>query len=167
VRLAIGLAGAFNHRAQRQRSTTGNTYVLGTFSYGHAAADVVLKVRGFSLIAEFLFREALQDSRTGIDPAGTLITEWTRSGLGLLVQTGMMVHRLVELVARYDQQWTLGTTDPTYVTLVSTSGREFGAGLNVYVNGHAFKIQTDYAMQWGDAASAARHLARIQLDATF
>jgi hypothetical protein len=42
-----------------------------------------------------------------------------------------------------------------------------GGGLNVYLNGHAFKLQTDYFYVFGDGTAEGRHAARLQLDASF
>jgi hypothetical protein len=41
-----------------------------------------------------------------------------------------------------------------------------GSGLNLYLNGHALKLQADYFFLFGSAGEA-RHLTRLQLDASF
>ena len=53
-RLALGIAGAFNQNTNRRKSTLGTTYTLGTFNYGHAAADVLFKFAGLSILAEVI-----------------------------------------------------------------------------------------------------------------
>lgn len=163
-RLALGLAGAFNRRTPRQRSTTGSSLKLGGFDYAHAAGDLVFKYAGFSLIGEALLRQASEDSRSGtVD--GTELTEWSRSGWGWLVQAGMMLTGRVEVAGRLSRLRALGETDPALVALARDQGREAGVGLNLYFNGHLLKLQADWAMRFG--AAAPTHLARLQLDATF
>lgn len=83
------------------------------------------------------------------------------------VQAGLMVSKLVEVTARWDQLYALSGTDPALVTLAATQGRQLGGGVNVYLNGHGFKLQADYFYIWGSAALNGRHAARIALDASF
>jgi hypothetical protein len=157
-RMAIGLAGGYNHGTNRQKSTFGNTLQAGGIDYGHAAADLVLKHSGFYLLAEVVYRQALQDQ---------IGAEYSRSGWGWFVQASQMVHPLVEIVARYDQIYAIGDTDPTLIKLVQDAGQQAGAGFNVYLNGHQFKIQTDYFYVFGYDPDKGRHQIRVQLDATF
>ncbi len=165
-RLAIAIGGAYNQSTNRQRSTFGNTLTLGTFDYGHAAADLVFKLAGFSLLAEVLYRQGRQGSLAAVVNGGE-VREWSRSAIGYVVQAGVMVHDRVELVARYDDLRALGNTDPTLIALTAASGKEIGAGLNVFVNGHAFKIQSDYQYLFGTSLSGGRHTIQVHLDASF
>ncbi len=165
-RLSLGVVGGYNQNTDRTRSTTGATYRLGTFDYVHAGADAVFKFRGFSLLAEWLYRRSPRDSRTGeID--GEEVTEYTRSGWGYLAQAGYMLTDELQVVGRYDELFAFDGTDPAFVSLVDTQGRETGLGVNYYLNGHAFKIQADHAMRFQDDLEAATHFARLQLDASF
>lgn len=166
-RLAIGVAGAYNQGTNRQRSTTGNALTLGTLDYRHAAADVVFKHSGFSFLGEAVVRTAGRDFIEGTNASGATVREYSRSGWGYFLQAGMMVSPIVEVAARWDHLFALGGTDPALVTQVTTQGRQVGGGLNVYLNGHAFKLQTDYFYIFGREHSAGRHLARLQLDASF
>lgn len=168
-RMAIGVGGAYNQSTNRQRSTTGTTLTQGTLDYGHAEADLVFKLAGFSLLAEFLYRKARQGSLVGM-VNGAEVREWSRSAYGWLVQAGFMVHAKVELAARYDELRPIvgdSGTDPALLALVKATGKELGAGLNVYLNGHAFKLQLDYQYQFGESLSGGRHSPRVQLDASF
>jgi hypothetical protein len=165
-RLAIGVGGAYNQATDRQGSTTGAILSLGTFDYGHAAADVVFKCAGVSVLAEVLYRQARQGSLSAL-VNGAEVREWSRSAFGYLVQAGVMVHSRVELSARFNELIAIGDTDPALLALVRTRGREVGGGLNVFVNGHAFKIQADYAYLFGERARAGQHAIHLQLDASF
>jgi hypothetical protein len=166
VRLALGVAGAYNAHSPRAQSTLGTTFTLGVADYEHLAADLVFKYAGFSLTAEGLLRHARE---TGFDGkvAGVTTREWTRSGYGYVVQAGMMVSNYVEVTTRWEQLLAEQITDPTLIATVSTQGRQLGAGVNVYLNGHFLKLQADYFYIWGYAPTSGTHQVRLQLDASF
>lgn len=164
-RLSLGVAAAYNSRTSRAQSTYGTAFTAGTANYTHLAADLVFKYRGFSLLAEGLCRRANVDvlERT----VGNDVTrEATRSGHGYFVQGGMMVHPWVEVTARWEELFAREGTDPQLLQLAQTQGRQVGSGLNLYLNGHALKLQADYFFLFGSAGEA-RHLTRLQLDASF
>jgi hypothetical protein len=165
-RVAVGVAGGYNLHAPRTQSTLGNTFTLGFADYVHAAADIVVKYGGFSIIAETLVRHALESGFDG-KVNGMAAREWTRSGYGYLVQAGAMVSRCVQLTARWEQLFAEAGTDPTLIATAATQGRQLGAGINVYLNGHNLKLQGDYFYQWGVSTTSGQHQARVQLDASF
>jgi phosphate-selective porin OprO and OprP len=165
-RLALGVAGAYNDRATRSRSTLGSNLTLDTVDFTHAAADLVFKHSGFSLLAEALYRRASPGFREGT-PNATPTREWAGSGWGYLVQVGLMLTSRLEIAARWDELLALEETDPALVRLAQQQGRETGAGLNYYLNGHLFKFQADYAFRFGQDSTPPIHLVRLQLDATF
>lgn len=164
-RLALGLGGAYNFQTSRRNSTTGTPFTVGTATYTHLAADAVFKYAGFSLLAEGLWRKANVDALEGT-VNGTATRDTTRSAYGYFVQGGLLVNSQVEVAARWEQLFARRGTDPQLVQFVQTQGRQVGGAVNVYLNGHAFKLQGDYFYIFG-AEGAARHLARIQLDASF
>jgi len=161
--LALGVAGAYNISTNRDHSTYGATYTLGTFNYTHAAADLVFKWHGFSLLTEFLYRKANTEEHTGMVGTQT-VTERSRSGYGYFAQLGQMVTSKLEVVARAEKLW---GTDRALKELARTSGRQVGGGLNLYLNGHSFKLQSDYFYVFGDDIGKGSHVARLQLDASF
>ncbi|WP_437808585.1 porin [Sorangium sp. So ce1078] len=165
-RLAVGVAGGYNHQTNRQNSTYGATLSLGTADYLHGAADLVFKYAGFSLSAEAVARHAGRDSLEG-EVDGAPAREWTRSGYGYFVQSGFLLTERVEIAARWDQIFAESGTDPKLVELVDTQGKQVGGGLNYYLNGYALKLQGDYFYIFGKDASEGRHVGRLQLDATF
>lgn len=162
-KLMVGVAGAYNLSSDRDHSTYGNTYTLGTFNYTHAAADMVFKWRGFSFFHEFLYRNANKDSITRT-VNGAAVSERSRSGYGYFAQVGQMLNANFEVVARAE---TLKGKDSVLKTVARTSGKQVGGGLNCYLNGHFFKMQADYFYVFGDDAGRGQHVARIQLDASF
>jgi hypothetical protein len=163
-RLALGIAGAYNQKTQRQRSTTGATFQLGGFNYAHAAGDLVFKYDGFSFLGEVIYRRASVDSHEGtVDDKD--VVEWSRSGWGYVIQTGMMLTSMVEVAARWDELFAFDGTDPALVKSAKGNGHEAGGGVNLYLNGHLLKLQADYAAGLGNARTI--HLVRLLLDATF
>lgn len=165
-RVALGFAGGYNLQTNRQRSTYGTTLALGTFDYSHAAADLVLKYRGFSLLTEVVVRKASRALLSG-EVDGETVQEASRSGWGYFVQGGFMLTDMVEIAARWDRLHAFPGTDPALVELVASQGNQVGAGVNLYLNEHALKLQADYARFFGDDSPRARDLVRLQLDATF
>ncbi|XXX73850.1 porin [Sorangium sp. So ce134] len=165
-RLAVGVAGGYNHQTNRQNSTYGGTLSLGAADYLHGAADLVFKYAGFSLSAEAVVRHAAKDSFEG-EVDGAPAREWTRSGYGYFVQSGFLLTQRLEIAARWDQIFAERGTDPKLVELVDTQGKQVGGGLNYYLNGYALKLQGDYFYIFGKDASEGRHVGRLQLDATF
>lgn len=161
--LALGVAGAYNISTDRDHSTYGATYTLGTFNYTHAAADLVFKWKGFSLLTEFLYRKANEEVHSAT-VAMAQVTERSRSGYGYFAQVGQMLTSQLELTARAEKLW---GTDRALRDLAKVSGRQVGGGLNLYLNGHAFKLQTDYFYVFGDDFGKGSHVARLQLDASF
>jgi len=165
-RLAIAFGSAYNQSTNRQRSTSGATLTLGTFDYAHASADLVFKLAGFSLLAEIVYRQSRQGSLASV-VNGEPVREWSRSAFGYVVQVGAMVHPRVELVARYDDLRAIGQTDPALVALAATTGKDVGAGMSVFLRGHALKVQGAYSYFGGDTITVGRHVVQLQLDASF
>lgn len=165
-RLAVAIAGAYNQATNRPRSTTGTAYKAGRFDYKHAAADLVFKYAGLSLLGEVLYRRGTPDAITG-EVEGKEVTEWSRSGFGYLAQVGVMLTKQVEIAGRWDQLIAADKTDPALIKQAEEQGYEIGGGLNWYLNGHLFKVQADYAYQFGSGVTGGRQLARLQLDASF
>lgn len=166
VRLALGVAGAWNHQTNRQRSTSGNVYTQGLVDYTHLEADLVFKYGGFSLLSEFLYRQANVDR---LPMTGTnMAEEWTRSGYGYFVQAGYMLTSRLEVVSRFGQMFATNTTDPSFISLVNRSGNELGGALNLYLNGHSLKIQTDYFYMFGtNNWNNGMHQVRTELVGSF
>ena len=175
----LGSSGVDVLPLPRTRGTTGNTLVLGGFNYLHGAVDMVAKFAGFSLLVESLFRAGFDATASGGgqfqsaqyhrgDVGGVSTTEWSRSGAGWLIRGGCMLTQRVELTGRYDRLVALSKTDPALEKMVQEQGQEVGVGINVYLNGHKLKVQADHHYQFGNSPlEAGRHVARVQLDASF
>jgi phosphate-selective porin OprO/OprP len=161
LRVSIGLGGAFNHRAQRARSTTGAFYALGGFDQAHAEADLMLKYKGLSIQAEALLRVATDGApRTGtVD--GEALVERARSGFGWFAQAGYLFPYPIELVARFSRVTPLGAD-----SALPTS-HELTGGVNWFVERHDLKLQADVSHLSGEAFADARVRVRVQAQAAF
>lgn len=167
--LAVGGAFAANVNTNRQRSTTGITYVGGTTDYLHAAADLVFKWQGIALQAEYLWKQASADTIESIDANGDPLTEYTRSGQGWVLQASYIFDPPLEVVGRLSGLYAFDGTDPAYIAEVDGRGQEVAGGLNYYFNGHKLKLQADYIarMPHDFDISVAEHTAHVQIDVTF
>jgi len=166
-RLMIGIASAYNHQTDRQRSTTGDRFVFGRFNYLHGAMDLVFKYAGFSFMSEAVARKATSDARSGVDSSGMMLTERSQSGWGYLLQSGMMLTDQIEIAGRWGHMSAFANTDAALKTLVAERGHEATFGSNYYLNGHYFKFQLDFGLRWGRWSDAKEYVARLQLDASF
>ncbi len=155
-RLAIAATVGYNQRTNRARSTLGDTFTSGDVNYRHAAADMMFKQRGFSVISEVLYRAADAELRNS---AGTVVT---RSGWGGYVQAGQMVSSRVELNGRYGRLVPGEGTAPSVERV-----NEAGVGLSYYPRAHNLKVQGDYfQLRTGDPARLS-HQVRVQLQLYF
>jgi hypothetical protein len=162
--LAIGAGAARNLNTNRQRSTTGTTYVGGVVDYTHLAADAILKWHGFAAQLEYLWKKADADQIVSLDDDDAQVTEWARSASGWVAQASYTFDPPFEVVGRFSKLYAFDGTDPR---LLDTD--EYGVGLNYYINGHQFKIQTDWIAKVyaEDTFDDAVHVVHLQLDATF
>lgn len=161
LRAAIGVSGASNVATPRPRSSLGVPSKAATFDFLHAGADLVVKWRGLSLLAQLALRQADAPWRTNV-VNGAPLTEYSRSAWGWFVQGGAFVTDWLELVARYGDLRPLGPTDPTL-----TRQRELGGGLNVFLVGHDLKLQADYFWLDDGAWHHGDHQVRVQAQLFF
>jgi hypothetical protein len=168
-RVAIGGAFAANLSSNRVRSTTGGTFAGGTTDFLHAATDLVFKWRGVALQAEYLWKQASEDTIESVDDEGEPLTEATRSAHGWVLQASYVFPEPIEVVGRLSRLVAHRGTDPQLVTESIALGQEVGAGLNYYVLGHRFKLQADWIarMPHDFDMGSANHVVHVQLDATF
>lgn len=165
-RVSIAVAGAYNQSATRARSTVGNALTLGGFDYAHAAADVMFKWAGVSLLGEVVWRHASVDSRASTDAMGRTVTEYSRSGWGALAQVGVMLGPQFELVGRYGRTMAFDGTDPALLGVANNQPNEVAFGANWYIAGHPYKLQADWQGQCNDSFANLRQTVRVQLQLT-
>jgi hypothetical protein len=164
-RLSIGTTYAFFVHAERQLGMIGPSFADGgTANYHFAYADVMFKVRGFSLLSEFALRTGKRlvgDITT--DPEGNPIEPTpARDGVGWMAQAGYLIpHTRLELAGR--GSILRPTTDTSGVP--ESNAVTFSASW--YFFQHPFKIQADVSEEWesesfGDGATTVR----VQLQAS-
>lgn len=159
-RLSLGAAFAFNHDAQRQRSTNGEFWTLGGFDALHWTGDLLFKVAGWSLQGEVIGRETVGEEVHTDEVDGVLVEEVARDAVGVMAQTGFVFPGApVELSARYAQ------IVPTGDVRGLVASREVGAALGWYPRGHAVKIQADWV--WQRTGDAQGQQVRVQTQVFF
>ena len=166
--LALGVAGARNWNSVRTKSTSGGTFAGGTVDFTHAAVDAVAKWRGFAVQGEYLWRMASVDSIASRASDGSARAEPTRSAHGWIAQASYVFDPPFELVARASRMTAFGGTDPLFVQELAARGQELGAGLNLYLNGHALKVQLSWIARTAPSLDlgSAEHGGYVLVDAT-
>jgi hypothetical protein len=163
ARLAIGGSFAFNHQSRRSRSTHGDVLEHTTYDTMHAQADLMFKVRGFSLMSEFLWRRSGEATVTPPEDAEAPVeAEGSRSGLGWMAQLGYLFPQGVEPSLRFAE---IRPLDDVVSDL--SLKREASAGLSWYAKGHDLKVQVDYALGFADDLTALTHTGRLQAQVYF
>jgi phosphate-selective porin OprO/OprP len=157
-RAALSVAGAYNRRATRARSTAGDELALGSFDFVHAAADAMWKCAGWSLSGEFLVREVIGKHARARQSEGQQLNELARAGMGGFVQGGKVIARGIEVSARY------GRLAPRHHEVSALHARgELGGGLSWYLQRHDLKVQADYFWLSESAFGHGHHQARLQV----
>ena len=137
LRVALGTSVGYNHNTNRPRSTIGLPYPAGDFDYAHAGVDTAVKIRGWSLTTEALYRRADGDQQVVL-VGGAPVRIVSRSGWGGYIQGGRMMTPRLEISARYSRRLPRDGTDPTLLR-----AEEVGAGASYYLRGHDLKVQAD------------------------
>lgn len=148
-RLAIAGSVGWNEDAVRTNSNRGSALgdEFGGFDYLHLATDAMFKWNGLSLLGEMIWRDARDEDPVVLGEE--LLAP--RNTWGWFVQGGQMLTDEFEVVARYTEQHALsGDNSSALLEDLAGEGREVGAGLNWYVQGHSLKLQADYFRTWGD-----------------
>ena len=156
-RLQMAFGAALNENSVRERSTTGATYTLGGFDYQHLEADLIFKWAGFSLQAEWIWRDAPVRSNSAVNADGMTLTEYARPAWGYFVQSGYYFAFGLEVAARYSDLRPRAGGDPNLVR-----ARELGGALSWYFEQHSLKLQADYFYLFGDTFEGGRHQVRVQ-----
>ena len=161
-RLSVGASFAYNHEAQRSRSTHGQFFDLGTFNLMHAEADLIFKAEGFSAQAEVLGRWS-QDDPIRVVANGAQRIEAPPNAIGFMGQAGYIFPLDLELAGRYAEVHPLGSPVRSSVNTLREMIGTFGwYGLN-----HDLKLQLDYAYLFRDRFADGDHLARVQFQLFF
>jgi hypothetical protein len=156
-RLSLGAGFAYNQDTRRRGGTHGSFFQLDAgFDVLHAEVDLAFKWAGFSLLAEVLWRRAIDDVNVG-EVDGVTIEERFGSALGVMVQAGYLFRGGWEIAARY------ADIRPTHAASGQPEERELLGGLGWYIVDHNLKLQSDYGVSFAGPFEDLTHQLRIQL----
>tara|TARA_B100000497_G_scaffold69204_1_gene77944 strand:- start:58 stop:1212 length:1155 start_codon:yes stop_codon:yes gene_type:complete len=161
-KLALGFTYDFNNDAVKNRSNQGSYMTNDTGFYSTNIStvfvDAMYKHRGFSVMAEYAYRDAEDAFAKNSD--GTLTGDLVQVGNALNLQTGYLLSKTLEISGRY--------TNIDWDSDITGKGAEnqYTLGLSKYIVGHKLKVQTD--VSYLDLASKTNQfMYRLQVDIHF
>jgi hypothetical protein len=161
-KLALGFTYDFNNDAVKNRSNQGSYMTNDTGFYSTNIStvfvDAMYKHKGFSVMAEYAYRDAEDAFAKNSD--GTLTGDEVQVGNALNLQTGYLLSKTLEISGRY--------TNIDWDSDITGKGAEnqYTLGLSKYIVGHKLKVQTD--MSYLDLASKTNQfMYRLQVDIHF
>jgi hypothetical protein len=161
-KLALGFTYDFNNDAVKNRSNQGSYMTNDTGFYSTNIStvfvDAMYKHKGFSLMAEYAYRDAEDAFAKNSD--GTLTGDEVQVGNALNLQTGYLLSKTLEISGRYTNiDWDSDITG-------KGSENQYTLGLSKYIVGHKLKVQTD--VSYLDLASKTNQfMYRLQVDIHF
>jgi phosphate-selective porin OprO and OprP len=158
-KFAVAGGAAYNRNSNRSLSTFGEPYQVARFDYVHGETDLIFKWRGWSLQAQWIYRQADRASESGLVD-GVEVVEESRSGHGWFTQSGYRFTFPLEFGARYGELHPLGDT-------AVELQRELGPVVGYYFKDHNLKLQADYFYLFGPDIREGRHEARVQMQLFF
>jgi len=161
-KLALGFTYDFNNDAVKNRSNQGSYMTNDTGFYSTNIStvfvDAMYKHKGFSVMAEYAYRDAEDAFAKNSD--GTLTGDVVQVGNALNLQTGYLLTKTLEISGRY--------TNIDWDSDITGKGAEnqYTLGLSKYIVGHKLKVQTD--VSYLDLASKTNQfMYRLQVDIHF
>ena len=161
-KLALGFTYDFNNDAVKNRSNQGSYMTNDTGFYSTNISTVFLdamyKHNGFSVMAEYAYRDAEDAFAKNSD--GTLTGDLVQVGNALNLQTGYLLSKTLEISGRY--------TNIDWDSDITGKGAEnqYTLGLSKYIVGHKLKVQTD--VSYLDLATKTNQfMYRLQVDIHF
>ena len=161
-KLALGFTYDFNNDAVKNRSNQGSYMTNDTGFYSTNIStvfvDAMYKHKGFSVMAEYAYRDAEDAFAKNSD--GTLTGDEVQVGNALNLQTGYLLSKTLEISGRY--------TNIDWDSDITGKGAEnqYTLGLSKYIVGHKLKVQTD--VSYLDLASKTNQfMYRLQVDIHF
>ena len=161
-KLALGFTYDFNNDAVKNRSNQGSYMTNDTGFYSTNIStvfvDAMYKHKGFSVMAEYAYRDAEDAFAKNSD--GTLTGDLVQVGNALNLQTGYLLSKTLEISGRY--------TNIDWDSDITGKGAEnqYTHGLSKYIVGHKLKVQTD--VSYLDLATKTNQfMYRLQVDIHF
>jgi phosphate-selective porin OprO/OprP len=161
-KLALGFTYDFNNDAVKNRSNQGSYMTTDTGFYSTNIStvfvDAMYKHKGFSVMAEYAYRDAEDAFAKNSD--GTLTGDEVQVGNALNLQTGYLLSKTLEISGRYTNiDWDFDITG-------KGQENQYTLGLSKYIVGHKLKVQTD--VSYLDLASKTNQfMYRLQVDIHF
>jgi phosphate-selective porin OprO/OprP len=161
-KLALGFTYDFNNDAVKNRSNQGSYMTNDTGFYSTNIStvfvDAMYKHKGFSVMAEYAYRDAEDAFAKNSD--GTLTGDLVQVGNALNLQTGYLLSKTLEISGRYTNiDWDSDIT-------VKGSENQYTLVLSKYIVGHKLKVQTD--VSYLDLATKTNQfMYRLQVDIHF
>ena len=161
-KLALGFTYDFNNDAVKNRSNQGSYMTTDTGFYSTNIStvfvDAMYKHKGFSVMAEYAYRDAEDAFAKNSD--GTLTGDLVQVGNALNLQTGYLLSKTLEISGRYTNiDWDQNITGKGNET-------QYTLGLSKYILGHKLKVQTD--VSYLDLATKTNQfMYRLQVDIHF
>ena len=161
-KLALGFTYDFNNDAVKNRSNQGSYMTTDTGFYSTNIStvfvDAMYKHKGFSVMAEYAYRDAEDAFAKNSD--GTLTGDEVQVGNALNLQTGYLLSETLEVSGRY--------TNIDWDSDVTGKGAEnqYTIGLSKYIVGHKLKVQTDVSFL-DLATNTNQFMYRLQVDIHF
>jgi hypothetical protein len=138
-KLSLGISYDHNNNAVKTRSNQGSYMVTDTGFFetniNTLFIDAMFKYHGFSLMAEYADRDALDPFAKNSD--GSLTGDSVQVGNGLNIQTGYLFKNQMEISGRY-------TNIELDKSITGENPKnQYTLGLSKYFAGHKLKVQTD------------------------
>lgn len=168
-KLSLGLTYDYNDRAAKERGQLGGYVYDKVFvtekeyhSLYSVMADMMFKYKGFSLMAEYIDKDATEGSVLK-DTLGNSFAY--RTGMGFNIQGGYMFKNNVEIATRYS------VVEPRKDTK-RADVRQYTLGVSKFFVGHDLKVQTDISYTEEKAQGGAVYygdglMYRLQIDIHF
>ena len=157
-KVSFGFTFDYNDGAVRQGGQLGSFVRDATGEYVENSlttfmADMMFKYQGWSVLAEYAYKEGEKESED--------FSRNFRTGNGLTIQGGYLFDNNVELSGRYtfvrQDNVLSGISDTDYYTL----------GLSKYIVGHSLKVQTDLSYITAPGADNGNIQYRAQVEMQF
>lgn len=167
-KLSIGVTYDFNDRAVKTRSNMGSYMSYDTDNDGDVDgyfnsdittffADLMFKYRGFSLMAEYSFRDADKVDHEIVNDDLSITTQSVQTGSGVNVQMGYLFKNNWEIAGRFTQ----------IVPSASAQYEQYTLGLSKFVVGHKLKVQTDVSYLTTNHDPDSELMYRLQFELHF
>ena len=167
-KLSIGVTYDFNDRAVKTRSNMGSYMSYDTDNDGDVDgyfnsdittffADLMFKYRGFSLMAEYSFRDADKVDHEIVNDDLSITTQSVQTGSGVNVQMGYLFKNNWEIAGRFTQ----------IVPSASAQYEQYTIGLSKFVVGHKLKVQTDVSYLTTNHDPDSELMYRLQFELHF